>query len=686
MADELSFTRVLIANRGEIARRIQRACRKLGLESVAVFSDADRDAPFVAEADHAVCIGPAAPAESYLNIGAILEAARAAGAGAVHPGYGFLSENAEFAARVEQAGFTFIGPSAEAIARMGSKIEAKAVAAAAGVPVLPGYSGADQSDDRLLREAQALGVPFLVKASAGGGGRGMRLVTDLGAAGEAIAAARAEAKGAFGDPTVFLERYTPHARHVEVQVLGDGHGHVLHLGDRDCSLQRNHQKLNEEAPAPDIPDAPRSAMRDAAVRLARAIGYRSAGTVEYLYDPARAAFYFLEMNTRLQVEHPVTEAITGIDLAEWQLRIARGEALGFAQEEVSFRGHAIEVRVAAENPAENFRPETGTITLWAPPGMARLDSGVEEGSVVGHHYDSMLAKLIVHGADREAAIRNMVAALDHFAVGGVGVNLAFQRALITHPDFAAVTHHTAGLAEMFPGGWTAPKPDGQTRALAALVLHLHLAPTPNTPWQSLGAWRLTGAAGRAGAASYWSDDADAPISVAGQGARLKVVLPDGIELDVEAARLTAPRLTAPRLTAPRLTAPRLTGRTDGAPFARQAHVLRSGDRWQVHLSTPGGMMIVPLRTIEDQHLQPAAGAAGGADTLTAPMPGTVVEVRVAPGERVSKGETLVVLEAMKLLQSLSAPVAGVVAEIHCAPGDTVAGGAPLVRLDPEDRT
>ncbi|UUP19933.1 acetyl/propionyl/methylcrotonyl-CoA carboxylase subunit alpha [Nitratireductor thuwali] len=671
MAGELSFTRVLIANRGEIAGRIQRACRKLGLEAVAVFSEADRDAPFVAEADHAVCIGPAAPAESYLKVDAILEAARASGAGAIHPGYGFLSENAEFAARVEEAGLVFIGPSPEAIARMGSKIEAKAAAEAAGVPVLPGYRGADQSDDLLLKEAQALGVPFLVKASAGGGGRGMRLVTDPGAAGEAIAAARAEAKGAFGDPTVFLERYTPRARHVEVQVLGDAHGHVLHLGDRDCSLQRNHQKLIEEAPAPDIPDALRSAMRDAAVRLARAIGYRSAGTVEYLYDPARAEFYFLEMNTRLQVEHPLTEAITGIDLVEWQLRIARGEVLGFAQEEVSFDGHAIEVRLAAENPAENFRPETGTITLWAPPGSVRLDSGVEEGSVVGHHYDSMLAKLIAHGADRDEAIRKAVAALDDFATGGVGVNLAFQRALITHADFVAVAHYTASLAEMFPCGWTAPVADDETRALAALALHLHLAPAPDTPWQSLGAWRLTEAAGRAGAACYWSDDADAPIRVAGQRTRLEVILPDRTRLGVEGARLTAQRLT---------------GRMDGAPFTRRAHVLRSGHRWQVHLSAPEGMMMVPLRTLQDRHLQRASGAAGGADTLRAPMPGAVAEIRVALGDRVSKGETLVVLEAMKLLQGLAAPVAGLVAEIYCAPGDTIAGGAPLVRLDPENRT
>jgi 3-methylcrotonyl-CoA carboxylase alpha subunit/geranyl-CoA carboxylase alpha subunit len=602
----MSFTRVLIANRGEIARRIQRGCRKLGLESVAVFSEADRDAPFVTEADHALCIGGAAPSESYLNVDAILDAARAAGAGAVHPGYGFLSENAGFAAAVEAAGLVFIGPGPDAIARMGSKIEAKAAAEAAGVPVLPGYRGEGQSDARLLEEAKALGTPFLVKASAGGGGRGMRLVTDLGDAPEAIASARAEAKGAFGDPAVFLERYAPRVRHVEVQVLGDTHGTVLHLGDRDCSLQRNHQKLIEEAPAADLPEAVRDDMRAAAVRLAQAIGYRSAGTVEYLYDLARGEYYFLEMNTRLQVEHPVTEAITGIDLVEWQLRIARGEPLTLAQSDVQFDGHAIEIRIAAENPGENFRPETGQITLWAPPSGVRLDTGVECGSVVGHHYDSMIAKLIVHAPDRAGAIRRAITAIDAFAVGGVGLNLAYQRALLIHPDFRAFRHHTSGLAEMFPDGWTHPAPEAQ----------------------------------------------------------------DGQTVAAEAVALAGDRLH---------------GRIGGVPFSRIAHVERAGDRWRVHLQTSAGMIATDLRTLEGRHLSRAAGGPAGVDTLVAPMPGAVAEIRVAPGDHVAAGDTLVVLEAMKLLQSLRAQVAGVVAEIYCAPGDTVAGHAPLVKLDPEDK-
>ena len=524
------------------------------------------------------------------------------------------------------------------------------------MPVLPGYRGEDQSDARLLQEAEALGTPFLVKASAGGGGRGMRLVSDLGDAPEAIASARAEAQSAFGDPAVFLERYAPRARHVEVQVLGDTHGTVLHLGDRDCSLQRNHQKLIEEAPAADLPEAVRDRMRAAAVRLAQAIGYRSAGTVEYLYDPGRGEYYFLEMNTRLQVEHPVTEAITGIDLVEWQLRIARGEALTFQQSDVRFKGHAIEVRIAAENPAENYRPETGTITLWAPPSGVRLDTGVGQGSIVGHHYDSMLAKLIIHAPDRAQAIRDSVAAIDGFAVGGVGLNLAFQRALLMHPDFAAIRHHTTGLGEMFANGWTPPKPDAQSRALAALALHLHLAPkTGNTPWQTLSAWRLTAPAGRPGAVHYWASDDDDPTRVAGDATQLAMVLPDGARLAVES---------------PDLTANRLTGRIGGVPFTRAAHLRRTKDHWQVFLSTPDGMAGFAIETLEDRHLQRAAGQAGGADLLVAPMPGAVVELRVAPGDRGEAGDTLVVLEAMKLLQSLVAPVAGIVNR----PATSAAGG------------
>lgn len=674
MAREMSFKRVLIANRGEIARRIQRACTKLGLESVAIYSEADRDAPFVTEADHAVCVGPPAALQSYLNIDAILEAARATGAGAVHPGYGFLSERAEFARRVIEAGLIFIGPSPEAIARMGSKIEAKAAAEAAGVPVLPGYRGADQSEARLLAEAGKLGVPFLVKASAGGGGRGMRLVTEPNAASDAIRAAKAEAHAAFGDATVFLERYAPRARHVEVQILGDSYGHAVHLWDRDCSLQRNHQKLIEEAPAPGLPAPLREEMLGAAVSLARAIGYSSAGTVEYLYDPERREFYFLEMNTRLQVEHPVTEAITGVDLVEWQLRVARGEELAFAQKDIRCEGHAIEVRLAAENPGERFRPETGTITLWAPPKGPdlRLDSGVETGSVVSHHYDSMLAKLIVRGGDRHDAIRRAVAALDEFAVGGVGLNIAYQRALLTHPDFAALRHHTAALEELFPGGWKAPEADSESRALAALALHQHLARTESAnPWQALGAWRVTDLAGRPGAARYWlAGDALEELLVVGQASRLEVRGANVTPLLVEDLRFRDGRLT---------------GRVAGRPFARIAHLERSDESWCLHVSGRDGMMQVQFLTLKD--LQGGAGVGSAdEDTLNAPMPGTVTELNVRHGDHVERGQTLVVLEAMKLLQSLAAPVSGTVEEIYSLTGDTVTGGAPLVRIARKEDT
>lgn len=669
MAGEVSFSRVLIANRGEIARRVQRGCAKLGLESVAIYSEADSDAPFVAEADHAICIGPAAPSESYLNIEAILAAAHKTGAGAIHPGYGFLSENAGFAERVKETGLVFIGPAPPAIARMGSKIEAKAAAKVAGVPVLPGYSGTDQSDERLLAEARALGTPLLVKASAGGGGRGMRRVTDLADAPDAIAAARAEAGSVFGDATVFLERFAPRARHVEVQVLGDTHGNVVHLWERDCSLQRNHQKLVEEAPAAALPAAIRAGMLHAAVSLARAIGYHSAGTVEFLYDPAREKYYFLEMNTRLQVEHPVTEAVTGIDLVEWQLRVARGERLAFAQDDIGCAGHAIELRIAAENPAENFRPETGRISLWQPPegSGVRFDSGVELGSEVSHYYDSMLAKLIVHGSDRDEAIRKAVTALDGFVVGGVGLNLSFQRALITHPDFAAMVHHTAGLAEMFPGGWTAPAPDAQTIALATLALHLHLAGRGDDPWRSLGAWRVTDPAGRAGTARYWAaGDKEDAVTVAGQGVRLELHVEGSAPCIVDHARLAQGRLS---------------GRIGGRSISLTAHVERANDVWRVHLSSYNGLLQVPLMTLEDRNLQPETGAAGGGEgTLAAPMPGVVAEVRASLGDEVSQGQTLLVLEAMKLLQSLPAPVAGIVDEVYCAPGDTVPMGARLIRI------
>ena len=642
MAGEMSFTRVLIANRGEIARRIQRGCRKLGLESVAVFSDADRDAPFVAEADHAVCIGGAAPSDSYLNVEAILEAARATGAGAVHPGYGFLSENAGFAAAVEAAGLVFIGPEPDAIARMGSKIEAKAAAEAAGVPVLPGYRGEDQSDARLLQEAEALGTPFLVKASAGGGGRGMRLVSDLGDAPEAIASARAEAQSAFGDPAVFLERYAPRARHVEVQVLGDTHGTVLHLGDRDCSLQRNHQKLIEEAPAADLPEAVRDRMRAAAVRLAQAIGYRSAGTVEYLYDPGRGEYYFLEMNTRLQVEHPVTEAITGIDLVEWQLRVASGEPLPARQDALTISGHAFEARLYAEDVPAGFLPATGRLARLAFPQGARIETGVRQGDTISPYYDPMIAKIVTHGPTRAVALRALESALVDTEVAGSVTNLDFLIALTRHDGFRAGQVDTGLIARDLDDLVAAAEPDPAARVLAVIGLAGLADPQARggaTLWQPL---RRTIA---------W-DGGQAVLEVLGPG-RARVSLDN------------------------------------------QPHEVRwQGDRWWVDdalrrnriVTHDAGVSVFGGRTVHLVPRDPLArdAAAAGGDALTlSPMPGLVKSVHVSVGQPVRTGDRLAVLEAMKMEHALTAARDGIVAEVLAAEGQQVEAGAALIRLEEE---
>jgi len=471
--------------------------------------------------------------------------------------------------------------------------------------------------------------------------------------------------------TRFLERYLARARHIEVQVLGDTHGNHLHLWDRDCSLQRNHQKLIEEAPAPNLPDAPRQVMLDAAVGLARAINYRSAGTVEYLYDPADHAVYFLEMNTRIQVEHPVTEAITGIDLIDWQLRIAQGAALSMTQDQIPCTGHAIEVRVSAENPAEGFLPQTGTLSLWQPPkgpGL-RLDSGVGQGSEVSHHYDSMIAKLIAHAPDRQSAIQRAVKGIDDFATGGVGLNLTYQRALLCHPDFGAVTHFTSGLDAMFPGGWAAPVADPTTRALAVLALHLYLSQTGQGagPWRSLGAWRLTDK----GSASYWHD-AGGKVFVAGQGPDFAITDGDADAIVIQTASLHGPHLSVT---------------LNDAPVQRLVHFERRGGQWCVYVNGQGGAFEVLIGSLEDRHLLQGARDGGASDDmLCAPMPGAVAEILVTQGQHVNRGDTLVVLEAMKLLQSLAAPATGTIAEIFCEPGDNVAGGAPLIRIDPKDET
>ncbi len=490
--------RVLIANRGEIAVRIVRACREAGIESVAVYSDADAGAVHVHAADRAVRIGPASPAESYLSIPALIDAARSTGADAVHPGYGFLSERPAFARACAEAGLVFVGPPADVIEKMGSKIEARGLMHAAGVPIVPGETPRDQSDEGVRNAARSIGYPVLVKASAGGGGKGMRVVGDDAEAGESIAAARREAAAAFGDGTLYVERLIARPRHVEIQVFADEHGNVVHLFERECSVQRRHQKIVEESPSTALSPAMRDAMGAAAVAAARAACYRNAGTIEFLLEGkgGQARFYFLEMNTRLQVEHPVTEAVTGVDLVRAQFAVAEGGTLPWTQASLSQRGHAIECRVYAEDPANGFLPQAGPLLLYQEPGGPgiRIDSGVEEGGEVAVNYDPLLAKLIAYGATRESAIERAVAALRDYPVLGIRTNIAFLVRLLDHPAFRSGDLHTA-LVDQHAGELTqAPEPPAAAVAAAALAAAV-TAPRPAAggtviadPWTTLKGW------------------------------------------------------------------------------------------------------------------------------------------------------------------------------------------------------
>ena len=663
----MSFGTLIVANRGEIACRIIRTARRMGLRSVAVFSDADADAPHVALADAAIRLGPAPARDSYLSIPAVIEAARRSGAEAVHPGYGFLSENADFAEACRAAGLVFVGPPAAAIRAMGSKAAAKALMQRAGVPLIPGYHEEDQSDATLHEAAARIGFPILVKASAGGGGKGMRIARDAVELDEAIALARGEALSAFGDGRLLLERYLTQPRHIEIQVFGDSHGRVVHLFERDCSIQRRHQKIVEEAPAPGMTDALRSAMGEAACEAARAIGYLGAGTVEFIVDaalPPQAAgvgFAFMEMNTRLQVEHPVTEAITGLDLVEWQLRVAAGEALPLRQDEIRMAGHAIEMRLYAEDPARDFAPSVGRLThLVLPAGAGvRVDAGVRAGDAVPIHYDPMIAKLIAHGADRAEACRRLGRALMATEVAGLRTNLPLLRAIAAHPAFAAAELDTGFIGRHADALLAAPPPAPRA-ALAAAVLRLLRdepvtdAADPHSPWGQPSAWRLQG--------EGWQDfsllDGDAPhVLRARLGAEVTLDLPGGgaaivgLRWDGDAVSFTL----------------------DG--MAIRARILRQGDTLTV---------ILDGATHELRHLDPRApsglvDSAGG--RVVAPMPGRVLQLLVAPGDTVARGAVLLVLEAMKVQMRFTAPTDGTIGAIRCAVGDLVEDGAELVTLE-----
>ena len=654
---------LLIANRGEIACRIIRTARAMGIKTVAVYSDADRDAPHVRAADTAFHIGPAEAALSYLDAARIIEAAKKAGADAVHPGYGFLSENADFAAGCAAAGLRFVGPSADVIRLMGSKIEAKTQAAAAGVPVVPGYNGADQSDETLIVQSEKIGFPMLIKASAGGGGRGMRVVEDPSALHDALTAARAEAQAGFGDSALLLERYVETARHIEVQILGDAHGNVVHLFERDCSLQRNHQKVIEEAPAPNLPESLREAILISAVTLAKTVGYQSAGTVEYLLDEARGEFYFLEVNTRLQVEHPVTEAVTGIDLVEWQLRIVAGEPLGFAQQDISCHGWAIEARIAAEDPSEGYRPETGKITSFLSPPDCRTDSGVVAGSFVSHHYDSMLAKVISHASDRASAIARLSVGLTKMHIGGLTTNIAFLNDLLRSDPFADGAHSTGTITALYPDGWQPPAATPELRAIAVLARYLADCPNGRTPWNSLGAWRSVSVGGRHGGAVYHLGEITAEICE----------IPDGLRVQVAGE----PRhdFINFRALSGRLTFERCGQRHD-------VGVAYEGD--EILISDEHGRISITVQNGEEAFLARSRNVGNSIREIRAPMPGLVADVLVAAGANVKAGDPVIVIEAMKLLQTINAPCDGGLSAVHYSAGDTVEKNALLVTFSPKE--
>jgi 3-methylcrotonyl-CoA carboxylase alpha subunit len=662
------FDRLLIANRGEIACRVARTARRLGVETIAVYSDADREARHVAACDRAVRIGPSPARESYLNVEAILAAARVTGAEAVHPGYGFLSENAGFAEACAAAGLVFVGPPAAAIRAMGSKSAAKALMERAGVPLVPGYHGDDQDPALLAREAARIGYPVLIKASAGGGGKGMRVVERPGAFADALAGAKREAATSFGDDRVLIERYLARPRHIEMQVFADTHGNTVHLFERDCSIQRRHQKVIEEAPAPGMSEARRAEMGAAAVAAARAVGYVGAGTVEFIAEET-GDFYFMEMNTRLQVEHPVTEMITGQDLVEWQLRVAAGGLLPLMQDGLSIRGHAFEARLYAEDPARDFLPATGRLSHLAFPAESRhvrVDTGVQAGDQIGIHYDPMIAKLIVWDEDRAAALRRLAGALADCEAVGLTTNIAFLGAIAAHPDFARAELDTGFIArhrdQLIPPAAAA---SDDILALAALGELLHRdaeasraaaqSADPHSPWHLTTGWRL-------------NDDNHHTLRFRDGGNEVTVVVHyrrGGYELELPGGRLTvAGRLDGSGALAAELGGRRLRARVIRE---RQDRVVFAGGR-QYRLG-----FIDPLAVAE------SAGDAGG--KLTAPMPGRVVQVRVEAGRSVRRGEPLVVLEAMKMEHTIAAPADGRVSVVRYQVGELVEEGAELVAFE-----
>ena len=666
------FKRILIANRGEIACRIIKTARKLGIETVAVYSEADRDALHVAMADSAIAIGPPPASESYLVIEKIVAACKQSGAEAVHPGYGFLSEREAFPKALSAAGVVFIGPNPKAIAAMGDKIESKKAAAAAKVSTVPGNLGVIENEVEAIRVAEEIGYPVMIKASAGGSGKGMRTARSKAEVAEGFARARSEAKSSFGDERVFIEKFITDPRHVEIQVLGDKHGNVIHLGERECSIQRRNQKVIEEAPSPLLDAATRKKMGEQAVALAKAVGYDSAGTVEFVAGQDRS-FYFLEMNTRLQVEHPVTELVTGIDLVEQMIRIAAGEKLSIKQSDVTFDGWAVESRVYAEDPYRNFLPSTGRLTRYRPPQeqtangvTVRNDTGVYEGGEISLYYDPMIAKLVTHAPTRAAAIAAQSDALDAFVIDGIRHNVPFLAALMAHPRWEAGKLSTGFIAEEFPGGFHAAAPQGEAAkvlaAVAAAVDHV-LGERKRRISGQLGGKTVTRESERA----VWLGDKEIRLTVKRENGVIEVWFHDG---KVRASHVVSDWKPG---------APVWSGTVDGHPATVQVRTIPNGFALS-YRGVETRAYVYTEREAGYARLMPMRKAGDTGKQVVCPMPGLVVSIAVKEGQEVKAGETVAVVEAMKMENVLRAEIDGTVKKINAKPGDSLAVDAVILEF------
>ncbi|WP_395669274.1 acetyl-CoA carboxylase biotin carboxylase subunit [Rhodoferax sp.] len=680
------FTKILIANRGEIACRVIATAKKMGIQTVAVYSDADKEARHVALADEAVHIGPAPSRESYLQAEKIIAACKQTGAQAVHPGYGFLSENADFAKRVEEEGIVFIGPKHYSIAAMGDKIESKKLAGAAGVNCIPGVNDAIESADKAVEIAKGIGYPVMIKASAGGGGKGLRVAYNDKEALEGFTSCRNEARNSFGDDRVFIEKFVEEPRHIEIQLIGDSHGNVLYLNERECSIQRRHQKVIEEAPSPFISDATRKSMGEQAVALAKAVRYQSAGTVEFVVGKDQS-FYFLEMNTRLQVEHPVTEAITGLDLVELMIRVAADEKLPLTQADVQRKGWAMECRINAEDPFRNFLPSTGRLVRFAPPAQTmwqgdtahlygvRVDTGVQDGGEIPMYYDSMIAKLIVHGTDRLDAIAKMREALNGFVIRGVSSNIPFQSALLAHPKFVAGDFNTGFIAEHYAKGFAAedvPHEDAAfLLALAAFVRRKSRERAASISGQLPGY-----------AVNVGKDYVVVTLSANGKSIYTPVHV-DEFMGDSGSARVRVAQRVYEIRSQSRLNDIAIVGTVNGQPFTAQVERGTPKNPLALrvqHNGTRIDALVVSPRMAELHALMPFKAAPDMSRFVLSPMPGLLVDVAVVPGQKVQAGERIAVIEAMKMENVLFAPADGVVGKVLAAKGESLTVDQPIVEF------